>query len=299
MSQLRNREASLMSINKKSTPYGAALTARLLIVGLSATAILLAQAPGGAGRGGGRGQAAPAPPTVEGDWVRTDPIGSGSWDALTKTFTPASLTPQGAALMAAGGRGGRGGGRGGAGGGAPQTADTTPHAVGVAYLVRQSSCSFNGGGQLTMEYDSEGFHMVLGKQEALVVQERNGSRRIYLDGRAIPDASVRPPSSSGYSVGHIEANGTLVVETGDMTPGTVTAGGYRTAETRVIQRYIPSADGKHLRIVFEWIDPKIYQKPHTYEYTFDRQEPGAYALETFCDATDPLWNQSIVPPEQK
>jgi hypothetical protein len=256
---------------------------RFLALGIMGAGLALAQQPA-------------APPSVEGDWVRTDPIGSGSWDALTKTFTPAVLTPEGAALMQAGGRGGRGGGRGGGSGAA---ADTTPHPPGVPYIVRQNSCAFNGGGQLTMEYDSEGFHMVISKEEALIVQERNGSRRVYLDGRPIPDASVRPPSSSGYSVGHFEPDGTLVIETGDMTPGTVTAGGYRTAETRVIQRYIPSPDGKHLRITFTWIDPKIYQKPHTYEYTFDRMDPGSYALETFCDATDPLWNQSIVPPEQK
>jgi len=268
---------------------------RLLSGAILAAALMLAQAPVGQGRGGGRGPASPTPPTVEGDWVRTDPIGSGSWDALTKTFTPAVLTPEGIALTQSGGRGGRGG----RAGGAAASTDTTPHPVGVPYLVRQSSCSFNGGGQLTMEYDSEGFHMVIGKEEALVVQERNGSRRIYLDGRPIPDASVRPPSSSGYSVGRIEPDGTLVVETGDMTPGTVTAGGYRTAETRVVQRYIPSPDGQHLRIVFTWSDPKIYQKPHTYEYTFDRMEPGSYALETFCDSTDPLWNQSIVPPAQR
>jgi hypothetical protein len=272
----------------------------VIATGIAGAALMFAQQPAsegaGQGRGGGRGQAQPVPPTVEGDWVRTDPIGSGSWDALTKTFKQAVLTPEGAALMQAGGRGGRGG----RGGGAPAaTNDTAPHAVGVPYLVRQNSCAFNGGGQLTMEYDSEGFHMVIGKDEALVVQERNGARRIYLDGRPIPDASMRPPSGSGYSVGHFEPDGTLVIETGDMTPGTVTAGGYRTAETRVIQRYIPSPDGKHLRITFTWIDPKIYQQPHTYEYTFDRMEPGSYALETFCDATDPLWNQSIVPPEQR
>jgi hypothetical protein len=260
---------------------------RLLAIGIGGAALIFAQ-------GGGRGQAQAAPPTVEGDWVRTDPIGSGSWDALTKTFKPAVLTPGGAALAQGGGRGGRG--RGGGGG---ATADTGPHPAGVPYLVRQNSCSFNGGGQLTMEYDSEGFHMAIGKEEALIVQERNGARRIYLDGRPIPDASVRPPSNSGYSVGHFEPDGTLVVETSDMTPGAVTAGGYRTAETRAIQRYIPSPDGKHLRIVFTWTDPKIYQQPHTYEYTFDRMEPGSCALETFCDATDPLWNQSIVPPEQK
>jgi len=289
-----------------------AVSVRFILIGLAGAALALAQQPAqdpqgrgggpgrgqGQGRGGGRG-AQPAPPTVEGDWVRTDPNGSGSFDGLTRTFTPAVLTLEAAAL--GGGRGGRGGGgRGGGGRGGPATTDTTPHAAGQPYIVRQGgSCAFNGGGQLGMEYDSEGFHMVLGKDEALIVQERGGSRRIYLDGRAIPDASVRPPSVSGYSVGHFEPDGTLVVETGDMTAGGVTAGGYRSTETHVIQRYIPSADGQHLRLTFTWDDPRIYQKPHVYEYTFDRMEPGSYALETFCDATDPLWNQSIVPPEQR
>ena len=59
-------------------------------------------------------QPATKPPVVEGDWVRTDTNGSGSFDNLTKSFKPAVLTPEGQAMMAAGGRGGRGGGgRGG------------------------------------------------------------------------------------------------------------------------------------------------------------------------------------------
>lgn len=116
---------------------------------------------------------------------------------------------------------------------------------------------------------------------------------------ALPTAATRPPTGSGYSTGHIEPDGTLVVDTTDMTAGGVTAGGYRTPESHVIQRYIPSADGQHLTLKFIWADPKIYQMPHEYEYTFDRMEPGSYALETFCDATDPLWGQSIVPPPQQ
>ncbi len=79
----------------------------------------------------------------------------------------------------------------------------------------------------------------------------------------------------------------------------VTAGGYRLPDTHFIQRYIPSADGKHLKIVFEFNDPRIYVKPHSFEYTFDRMAAGSYALEEFCDATDPLEGQSIVPPEQR
>jgi len=239
------------------------------------------------------------PPTAEGDWVRTDPTGSGSWDHLTDHFKQAVLTPEGIAMASRGGRGGRGGPSGPGGrGGQGANADATPHQAGQPYVVRQNTCGYNGG-QLGLEYDSEGFHMVFGKMEALIVQERGGSRRIYLDGRTLPPATLRPPTGSGYSVGHVEPDGTLVVETMDMTQGGVTAGGFRTPETKVIQRYIPSADGRHLRIVFEWNDPKIYKEPHTYEYTFDRMAAGSYALEEFCDATAPLNGQSIVPPVQK
>lgn len=265
-----------------------------LIVGAAATFFLHAQGlPPSA-----QEQDVPAvlPPTVEGDWVRTDTHGSGSFDGLLRTYTPASLTPEYAGR--AGGRGGRGG-RGGGRGGGQQSADTGPHQAGQPYVVRTQTCAYGGGVQLGLEYDSEGFHMVLGKDEALVVQERGASRRIYLDGRALPSPSVRPPTGSGYSVGHIEPDGTLVVETTDATEGGVTAGGYRLPDTHFIQRYIPSADGKHLTLRFEYNDPRIYAKPHTYEFTFDRMAAGSYALEEFCDATDPLNGQSIVPPEQQ
>jgi hypothetical protein len=140
--------------------------------------------------------------------------------------------------------------------------------------------------------------MVLGKEEALMVQE-GAARRVYLDGRSLPDPAVRPPTASGYSVGHVESDGTMVIEVTDATPGTVTAGGYRLADTHFIERLIPSADGKHLLMRFEFNDPRIYDKPHSVEYTFDRMEAGSYAFDSFCNATDPLEGQSIVPPEQR
>lgn len=248
------------------------------------------------------------PPVVEGDWVRTDTNGSGSFDNLTKTFKPAVLTPEGQAMMGAGGgRGGRGGGGrggppgaggpGGRGGGATEPAEA--HVVGQPYVTGGQTCRFGGAAQLGLDYDSEGFHLVMSRTDAVFMQERGAVRHVYLDGRALPTAATRPPTGSGYSVGHIEPDGTLVVDTTDMTAGGVTAGGYRTTESHVIQRYIPSADGQHLTLKFIWADPKIYQTPHEYEFTFDRMEPGSYALETFCDATDPLWGQSIVPPPQQ
>lgn len=238
-------------------------------------------------------QPAAKPPVVEGDWVRTDTNGSGDFGHLTSLYKPASLTPQGQAMMAGGGgRGGRGGGNGTA------TGDAPAHVVGQPYVTNAQTCRFGGAPQLALEYDSEGFHLVMNQKDAVFMQERGAIRHVYLDGRTMPTAAVRPPSGSGYSIGHFEGE-TLFVDTTDMTAGGVTAGGYRTPETHVIQRYIPSADGKSLVLKFTWVDPKIYKEPHEYEYTFERMAPGSYALETFCDATDPLWGQSIVPPPQR
>ncbi len=258
----------------------AAFTASIVLIGMSSA---------------GAQQTPAKPPVVEGDWVRTDTNGSGSFDGLTKTYKPASLTPAAQALMAnGGGRGGRGGG----GRGGQTTEPAQAHVVGQPYVTGSQTCRFSGAAQLGMEYDSEGFHLVMNKNEAVFLQERGATRHVYLDGRALPTPDVRRPTGSGYSIGHFEGD-TLVVETADMTPGSVTAGGYRSQDSHVIQKYIPSADGQHLVLKFIWSDPKIYVTPHEYEYTFDRMAPGSYALETFCDATDPLWGQSIVPPPQQ
>ena len=227
-------------------------------------------------------------PDLEGSWVRTDPEGSGAYEGLTKNFTPAVLTPEGQTALSRAARG-----RG------PQyEVSSTPHAIGQPYVVRQNSCVFNGGFGLGLEFNSVAFHVIQNKEEILIVRDAVGSRRIYMDGRKLPYAGVRDPSNLGFSVGRYE-NGSLVIETTDLTPGPVTAGGYRTAETHLTERYIPSADGKHLIIRYAWQDPKIYLKPHVYQYTFDRLPEDAVAMEDFCDASDPKENWSIVPPPQQ
>ena len=59
-------------------------------------------------------------------------------------------------------------------------------------------------------------------------------------------------------------------------------------------------DGKSMRVTYTWTDPKIFAKPYTYRLIFDRA-PGdvTYALDEWCDASDPVEGQSIVPPKQK
>jgi hypothetical protein len=244
-------------------------------------------------------QQSPAPNRrIEGDWVRVDYEGAGSFGGLNATVPPAQLLPGVSAP-------GRGGGRGGAGGrGGPRGApppNSGPNPVGVPYVVVQQPCGGAGGrgnGALLINPDSGGVHIVEHKDEVVFAGERGGVRHIYLDGRPHPNGWV--PTGAGHSVGRYEGE-VLVVETVGLTPGTVVAGGVRSAETRLIERFEVSADGKRMTLTYTWDDPKIYQKPHSYHYIFERAPAPAgfsYALEEWCDASDPIEQQSIVPPKQ-
>jgi hypothetical protein len=133
------------------------------------------------------------------------------------------------------------------------------------------------------------------KGEIVFAGERGGVRHIYMDGR--PHPAHWAPTPAGHSVGRYEGD-VLVVETVGMTAGNVAAGGLRTPETKLTERFEISADGRRMTITYTWDDPKIYQRPHTYQYFMERLPPGSYALEEWCDASDPVEQQSIVPPKQ-
>jgi hypothetical protein len=236
---------------------------------------------------------------LEGGWVRLDLAGSGSFGGLTSKFTPAELLPEAAARgRGAGGRGGAGRGGGPAGRGTAAAAGGTPNPAGVPYVAVATPCSNpagRGNGALLLNPDSGGVHFIEHKGEIIFAGERGGVRHIYMDGRAHP--AHWTPTPAGHSVGRYEG-GTLVVETVGMTAGTVVAGGLRTPETKLIERFEVSADGRRLTIAYTWDDPKIYRRSHTYQIFMERLPAGSYALEEWCDASDPIEQQSIVPPKQ-
>lgn len=234
--------------------------------------------------------------SVEGDWVRTDLSGSGSFDGLGGSLPRAQLTAEGTTLVSRGGRGGRGRGPGGP----PDPGTGGPHTVGDPYIVVSRPCGGGGGnGMGSFNPDSGGFHIIVAKNEVVFSQERGGSRIIYMDGRQQPDMT-NWSRAAGHSVGHFE-NGVLVVDTvGLPAGGGIPGGGVRTLETHLTERFEVSPDGQHMKIVYTYTDPKIYVKPHTYAYTFDRVQPTpSYAFEDWCDASDPIERQSIVPPPQQ
>ena len=238
----------------------------------------------GAASAQAQGQAVTAPlPDVSGGWVRRDDAGSGSYDGLFSKVPPASLTPVGAAMP------------GRRVDPDDVNAGAKPHAVGDPYIVTAGYCGGGGGGEF--EPNSAGLFIVQTSDEVLFVRESPGGRHIYMDGRAHPDPTRWTPSGYGHSVGRYE-NGALVIDTTGLTTGVVAAGGRRTPETHVAERVQVSPDRTLLTITYTWTDPKLYLKPHTYQLTFDRVPPGGYAFEGWCDSSDPLQRQSIVPPKQ-
>src|SRR6187399_679407 len=74
---------------------------------------------------------------IEGDWVRVDYEGAGSFGGLNASVPPAQLLPGVSAPGRGGGRGAAGG-RGGARGAPPQ--NSGPNPVGVPYIVVQQPC---------------------------------------------------------------------------------------------------------------------------------------------------------------
>ena len=236
---------------------------------------------------------------LEGDWVRIDPDGVGSFGGLSGVIPPAQLLP---GVSAPGGRGGRGG----RGAPAPTTGSAGPNPEGVPYIVVAQPCTGGGPGRsngaLLVNPDSGGIHFVEHKDEVIFAGERGGVRHIYIDGRSHPN--VWTPTPAGHSVGRYEGN-ILLVETMGFMPGMVPGGGVRTPETRLLERFEMSSDGNRLTVTYTWDDPKVYQKPHVYRYYFERapmvESRGAkvsYALEEWCDAGDPVEKQSIIPPKQ-
>jgi hypothetical protein len=231
-------------------------------------------------------QQLPSAPDLEGGWVRIDAEGSGSFGGLSAKFPPAVLTPEAAAQLKKAAP-------------PPPRFDyardqSQPKPPGEAYVVTDGNCRLPSG----VEPNSAAFHIVQSREQVLILRENpDPGRRIFMDGRGHPDLRRWTPSLTGHSIGRYEG-GDLVVETIGLTSGNVPAGGLRTPETRLTERYRLSADGMRLTVTYTWEDPKIYRKPHTYSIPMERIPPGGYAFEWWCDSSDPAQKQSVKPPEQ-
>ena len=116
-------------------------------------------------------------------------------------------------------------------------------------------------------------------------------RHLYLNRKTHINPDIFDPTTSGDSIAHWEAD-TLVVDTTGFEPTkgitVIPGGGFRTASTRLVERYRLLKGGTVLSVRFTWTDPSVFQTPHSYEFRYHRvdrgYEPRPYQL---CDPFDP------------
>ena len=94
-----------------------------------------------------------------------------------------------------------------------------------------------------------------------------------MDGRPHPQGDDLNPTYLGHSVGRYEGDA-LVVDTVGFHPDhgivSIPGGAYRTATSRLVERYRLVEDGNVLSVVFTWTDPNMFRAPHTYEFRYNR-----------------------------
>jgi hypothetical protein len=131
-----------------------------------------------------------------------------------------------------------------------------------------------------------------GTREVIILAESPVTpvRHLYLDRTTHIDKDVFDPTTSGDSIARWEGD-TLVVDTVGFEPThgvtSIPGGGFRTATSHLVERYRLLKNGAMLSVTFTWTDPAVFATPHTYEFRYQRVEPG-YEARPYarCDPFD-------------
>jgi len=99
------------------------------------------------------------------------------------------------------------------------------------------------------------------------------NRWIYLNRTTHIPADAYDNGVYGHSIGHWEGN-TLVVDTTMFHPDhgilSIPGGGFRTPDSKLVERFTMLKNGQVLQLVSTWTDPKVFRTPQTYEYRYNR-----------------------------
>ena len=116
------------------------------------------------------------------------------------------------------------------------------------------------------------------------------NRWIYLNRDKHIPADEYEAGVNGDSIGHWEGN-TLVVETTLFHPDNgilgIPGGGFRTPDSKLVERFRLLKNGQVLQVISTWTDPKVFRVAHTYELRYTRQ-PRDYEARpnAVCDPYD-------------
>jgi hypothetical protein len=125
----------------------------------------------------------------------------------------------------------------------------------------------------------------------VIAAEINAATRyIYLNRATHIGKDTFDPTTNGDSIAKWEGD-TLVVDTVGFDPNkgvtAIPGGGFRTANTHLVERYRLLNNGSILSVRFTWTDPGVYRTPHTYEFRYARLPRDYEArLPLNCDPFD-------------
>lgn len=131
-----------------------------------------------------------------------------------------------------------------------------------------------------------------GRREVAIQPEVNATpRHIYLSRSTHISPDEFDPTTNGDSIGRWDGDTLVVTTIGFAADKGVTAipgGGFRAGDTRLTERYRVQQGGSVLSVTFTWEDPKVFAKPHTYEFRY-RRLPAGYEPRPplVCDPFDP------------
>ena len=125
----------------------------------------------------------------------------------------------------------------------------------------------------------------------VIAAEINAATRyIYLNRATHISKDIFDPTTNGDSIAKWEGD-TLVVDTVGFDPNkgvtAIPGGGFRTANTHLVERYRLLNNGSLLSVRFTWTDPGVFRTPHTYEFRSSRLPRDYEArLPLNCDPFD-------------
>ena len=135
---------------------------------------------------------------------------------------------------------------------------------------------------------------------AITSQSNSPVRHIYIDGREHPSLDVFDATSLGNSIGQWKGD-TLLVDTvgfNDAGLNAIPGGGYRNENSHLIEQYKLTDEGRKLLVTFTWIDDKVFTKPHTYAFMYEKLPPSTTAREWLCDPMDGARARFLIDPPQ-
>jgi hypothetical protein len=129
---------------------------------------------------------------------------------------------------------------------------------------------------------------------AVISEQTQLPRTIYLNTDKHPDPLNVPPGWNGHSIGHWEGK-TLVIDTANLNDRVshISFFAMPSKTTHIVERWHVEDNGQTLVSEMTFEDPAVLAKPWVRTFHYHRMPPGSEVWEYICDLDDPAWTSAL------